>query len=76
MSGNAFKLGDIITYKNGVTAEILNTDAEGRLVLADGLIEADSQNPQFIVDCATLTGAAKVAVGNDYHSVLSMMMRW
>ena len=47
MSGNAFKLGDIITYKNGVTAEILNTDAEGRLVLADGLIEADSQNPQF-----------------------------
>ena len=72
MSGNAFKLGDIITYKNGVTAEILNTDAEGRLVLADGLIEADSQNPQFIVDCATLTGAAKVAVGNDYHSVLSM----
>ena len=50
-----FKLGDIITYKNGVTAEILNTDAEGRLVLADGLIEADSQNPQFIVDCATLT---------------------
>ena len=72
VSGNAFKLGDIITYKNGVTAEILNTDAEGRLVLADGLIEADSQNPQFIVDCATLTGAAKVAVGNDYHSVLSM----
>ena len=52
MSDNAFKLGDIITYKNGVTAEILNTDAEGRLVLADGLIEADSQNPQFIVDCA------------------------
>ena len=40
--------------------------------MADGLIEADSQNPQFIVDCATLTGAAKVAVGNDYHSVLSM----
>ena len=72
VSGNAFKLGDIITYKNGVTAEILNTDAEGRLVLADGLIEADSQNPQFIVDCATLTGAAKVAVGNDYHCALSM----
>lgn len=72
VSGNAFKLGDIITYKNGVTAEILNTDAEGRLVLADGLIEADSQNPQFIVDCATLTGAAKVAVGNDYHCALLM----
>lgn len=72
VSSNAFKLGDIITYSNGVTAEILNTDAEGRLVLADGLIEADKQNAQFIIDCATLTGAAKVAVGNDYHSVLSM----
>ncbi|MFQ1050055.1 aminopeptidase PepB [Avibacterium paragallinarum] len=72
VSANALKLGDIITYRNGVTAEVLNTDAEGRLVLADGLIEADKQNPQFIIDCATLTGAAKVAVGNDYHSVLSM----
>lgn len=72
VSSRAFKLGDIITYSNGVKAEVLNTDAEGRLVLADGLIEADKQNAQFIVDCATLTGAAKVAVGNDYHSVLSM----
>ncbi|OOF56599.1 aminopeptidase PepB [Rodentibacter myodis] len=72
VSGNAFKLGDIITYKNGITAEILNTDAEGRLVLADGLLEADSQHPEFMIDCATLTGAAKVAVGNDYHSVLAM----
>ncbi|EQA01799.1 aminopeptidase PepB [Glaesserella parasuis] len=72
VSSRAFKLGDIITYRNGVTAEVLNTDAEGRLVLADGLIEASKQKPQFIVDCATLTGAAKVAVGNDYHSVLSM----
>ncbi|WP_181015866.1 MULTISPECIES: aminopeptidase PepB [Glaesserella] len=72
VSSRAFKLGDIITYRNGVTAEVLNTDAEGRLVLADGLIEASKQKPQFIIDCATLTGAAKVAVGNDYHSVLSM----
>ncbi|WP_386687035.1 aminopeptidase PepB [Lonepinella sp. MS14437] len=72
ISSHAFKLNDIITYKNGVTVEVLNTDAEGRLVLADGLIEADAQNPQFIIDAATLTGAAKVAVGNDYHSVLSM----
>ncbi|OOF42980.1 aminopeptidase PepB [Rodentibacter rarus] len=72
VSSNAFKLGDIITYRNGVTAEILNTDAEGRLVLADGLIEADNQHPELIIDCATLTGAAKVAVGNDYHSVLTM----
>ena len=72
VSSTAFKLGDIIEYRNGVTTEVLNTDAEGRLVLADGLIEASEQNAQFIIDAATLTGAAKVAVGNDYHSVLSM----
>ncbi len=72
VSSTAFKLGDIIKYRNGVSAEVLNTDAEGRLVLADGLIEASEQNAKFIIDAATLTGAAKVAVGNDYHSVLSM----
>ncbi|UTV27152.1 aminopeptidase PepB [Photobacterium atrarenae] len=71
VSGNAFKLGDIITYKNGKTVEILNTDAEGRLVLADGLIYASSQKPKLIIDCATLTGAAKNALGNDYHALLS-----
>ncbi|MCW8126824.1 aminopeptidase PepB [Microbulbifer halophilus] len=71
VSGHAFKLGDIIRYKNGVTAEILNTDAEGRLVLADGLIAASEQEPRWILDAATLTGAAKVAVGRDYNSVLS-----
>ncbi|MDG6882157.1 Peptidase B [Phocoenobacter uteri] len=72
INGQAMKLGDIIHYSNGVSVEVLNTDAEGRLVLADGLIEADKQNPSYIIDCATLTGAAKVAVGNDYHSVLSI----
>lgn len=72
ISGHAFKLGDIIRYKNGVTAEILNTDAEGRLVLADGLIAASEQNPRYILDVATLTGAAKMAVGRDYNSVLSL----
>lgn len=71
ISGHAFKLGDIIRYKNGVTAEILNTDAEGRLVLADGLIAASEENPRCILDAATLTGAAKIAVGRDYNSVLS-----
>ncbi|UXI00710.1 aminopeptidase PepB [Photobacterium sp. TY1-4] len=71
VSGNAFKLGDIITYKNGTTVEILNTDAEGRLVLADGLIYASAQKPKLIIDCATLTGAAKNALGNDYHALLS-----
>ncbi|WP_250461513.1 aminopeptidase PepB [Microbulbifer litoralis] len=71
VSGHAFKLGDIIRYKNGVSAEILNTDAEGRLVLADGLIAASEQDPRWILDAATLTGAAKIAVGRDYNSVLS-----
>lgn len=72
VSSKAFKLGDIIKYRNDVSVEVLNTDAEGRLVLADGLIDASAQNARMIIDCATLTGAAKVAVGNDYHSVLSM----
>ncbi|MEC5343060.1 aminopeptidase PepB [Brenneria populi] len=71
VSGNAFKLGDIIRYRNGKSVEVMNTDAEGRLVLADGLIDASEQNPQLIVDCATLTGAAKTALGNDYHALFS-----
>lgn len=71
VSGRALKLGDIISYKNGKTVEIMNTDAEGRLVLADGLIYASEQEPELIIDCATLTGAAKNALGNDYHALLS-----
>ncbi|TCW49753.1 aminopeptidase B [Phytobacter diazotrophicus] len=71
VSGNAFKLGDIIRYRNGKTVEVMNTDAEGRLVLADGLINASAQKPQFIIDAATLTGAAKTALGNDYHALFS-----
>lgn len=59
ISGNAFKLGDIITYRNGKKVEVMNTDAEGRLVLADGLIDASAQKPELIIDAATLTGAAK-----------------
>ncbi|MGU7808246.1 aminopeptidase PepB, partial [Escherichia coli] len=61
ISGNAFKLGDIIHYRNGKTVEVMNTDAEGRLVLADGLIDASAQKPELIIDAATLTGAAKTA---------------
>ncbi|MFC3396413.1 aminopeptidase PepB [Brenneria rubrifaciens] len=71
VSGNAFKLGDIIRYRNGKSVEVMNTDAEGRLVLADGLIDASEQNPQWIIDCATLTGAAKTALGNDYQALFS-----
>jgi len=71
VSGNAMRLGDIIHYRNGKTVEVMNTDAEGRLVLADGLIDASAQKPQLIVDAATLTGAAKIALGNDYHALFS-----
>lgn len=71
VSGNALKLGDIIRYRNGKTVEVMNTDAEGRLVLADGLIDASKQNPELLIDAATLTGAAKTALGNDYHALFS-----
>ena len=71
ISGNAFKLGDIIHYRNGKNVEVMNTDAEGRLVLADGLIDASAQKPELIIDAATLTGAAKTALGNDYHALFS-----
>lgn len=62
-SGSATKPGDIIRYANGKTAEILNTDAEGRLILADALTYAERYNPDIVVDIATLTGACVVALG-------------
>lgn len=71
VSGNAFRLGDIIEYRNGKSVEVMNTDAEGRLVLADGLIDASRCKPKLIIDAATLTGAAKMALGNDYHALFS-----
>ena len=72
ISGHAYKLGDILTYKNGVTVEVVNTDAEGRLVLADGLLAASETKAPLIIDAATLTGAAMVAVGNDYNAIFSL----
>ncbi len=71
VSGNAMRLGDIIRYRNGKSVEVMNTDAEGRLVLADGLIDASEQHPELLIDAATLTGAAKMALGNDYHALFS-----
>lgn len=65
VSGNAFRPMDIITSRKGTTVEIGNTDAEGRLVLCDALAEADSEKPDLLVDCATLTGAARVALGTE-----------
>ncbi|MGB3539676.1 MAG: leucyl aminopeptidase family protein [Mesorhizobium sp.] len=65
IAGNAFRPGDVLTSRKGVTVEIGNTDAEGRLVLADALALADEEAPQVLVDMATLTGAARVALGPD-----------
>ena len=69
-SGTAVKLGDVLTFRNGKTAEIHNTDAEGRLVLADGLALAAEERPDSIVDIATLTGAAMAALGTEYAAVV------
>lgn len=65
VSGNAFRPGDVLTSRKGLTVEINNTDAEGRLVLADALALADEGEPDLIISMATLTGAARVAVGAD-----------
>jgi leucyl aminopeptidase len=62
-SGSAQKPGDIIRYLNGKTVEVLNTDAEGRLILADGLALAAKEKPDYMVNLATLTGACMVALG-------------
>jgi len=64
--GAAYRPGDILTYKNGTSVEVVSTDAEGRLVLADGLIRACELGATHIVDIATLTGACVVALGHDY----------
>lgn len=65
VSGNAMRPGDILTARNGLSVEINNTDAEGRLVLADALSLADAESPDALVCMATLTGAARVALGPD-----------
>ena len=65
ISGRAFRPGDVYPSRKGITVEIGNTDAEGRLVLADALALADEEAPDLLVDLATLTGAARVALGPD-----------
>lgn len=65
VSGNAMRPMDIVTTRKGITVEIGNTDAEGRLILCDALYEADEEQPDLLIDCATLTGAARVALGTD-----------
>ncbi len=65
IAGNAFRPGDVLTSRNGMTVEIGNTDAEGRLVLADAISLADEEAPDYLFTIATLTGAARVALGPD-----------
>ena len=71
ISGNAFRPGDILTSRKGMTVEISNTDAEGRLVLADALTKAMEANPTLVIDFATLTGAARVALGPDLPAIFA-----
>lgn len=63
IAGNAFRPRDVLKTRKGLTVEVGNTDAEGRLILADALTEADLENPEILLDFATLTGAARVALG-------------
>ena len=65
VAGNAFRPGDVLPSRKGISVEIGNTDAEGRLVLADALALADEEHPDLLIDLATLTGAARVALGPD-----------
>ena len=69
-SGSAIRPNDVLRMRGGRTVEVLNTDAEGRLVLADGLVAAGEEHPDAIVDVATLTGAQVVALGNRYFGTM------
>ena len=69
-SGTALRPNDVITIRGGKTVEVMNTDAEGRLVMADGLQRASEDTPDLIIDIATLTGAARVALGERYAGLM------
>lgn len=71
ISGHAFRPGDILRARNGLSVEVTNTDAEGRLVLGDALTRASELKPELIIDFATLTGAARVALGPDLPALFT-----
>ncbi len=71
VSGNAFRPGDVLRSRTGISVEIGNTDAEGRLVLGDALAKAGEANPELIIDFATLTGAARSALGPDLPALMA-----
>jgi len=71
VSAESFRPGDVLPTRKGLTIEVNNTDAEGRIILADALAEADSESPAVLIDFATLTGAARVALGPDLPALFS-----
>ena len=71
ISGNAFRPGDVLRSRAGISVEIGNTDAEGRLVLGDALTRAGEEAPELVIDFATLTGAARVALGPDLPALMT-----
>ena len=71
LSGEAFRPSDVLASRKGLSVEIGNTDAEGRLILADALTEADRENPELLIDLATLTGAARTALGPDLPAMFT-----
>jgi leucyl aminopeptidase len=71
VGSRSYRPGDVLRSRKGLTVEIGNTDAEGRLVLADALVEADSERPDLLIDLATLTGAARVALGPELPAAYS-----
>lgn len=71
IGSDSFRPGDILTMRNGLTVEVDNTDAEGRLILADALVKACEDKPELIIDFATLTGAARAAVGTDISAMFT-----
>lgn len=71
VDAHAYRPGDVLTMRNGLTVEIHNTDAEGRLVLADALAKACEEKPELIIDFATLTGAGRVALGTDIAAMFT-----
>ncbi|RDC59329.1 Leucyl aminopeptidase [Alteripontixanthobacter maritimus] len=71
IASNAFRPGDVLSSRKGLTVEIGNTDAEGRLILGDALTRASEEKPELIIDFATLTGAARVALGPDHPALMT-----
>lgn len=71
VGSESYRPGDVLTMRNGMTVEVDNTDAEGRLVLADAIIKACEQKPELLIDFATLTGAARAAVGTEIAAMFT-----